>query len=356
MIEEEEGSAGPQKFDLASPKASEKRTASPYRVPSAITATSGRTPPRELKSTIASNLASARGIPSRQQRRGVALSPTVSPQTARGQAISTDKNPSPKSSPLKNSGVEPRSRSEPRKAEDVKAIPAPPADSFQTFYSTFENLLSKLSAPLAFAGLPLGDAEEDRKKTSAEPATNEPDVERIFSKAALQAVREERGHIGPGGESFYVVPTSGGSASYARIAGRSQEDEFVDARSSPLSSPDSRKLPKNTKTMEELTMENQALKKLTDDLSRRLHGWEVNAQMSSLALHQSIRAMSHASPTPSEGGGDDRVREIEEKLKVVQDELARTERENDKLKTVVSRYRSKWDSLKAGAKQRREAS
>ena len=354
-VDEAGESAGPQEVEQAPLKTLEKRAASPHRVSSAVAAASGRTPPRELKSSIATNLASARGIPARQQRRGLALSPTVSPQNARGQAISTDKAPNLKSSPLKNPGAEPKSRAETRKTDDVKTSSTPPADSFQTFYSTFENLFSKLSAPLVFAGLPLGDTEEEGRKTSSDRATSEPDVERIFSRAALQAVRDERGHIGPGGESFYVVPTSGGSASYARIAGRSQEEEFFDARTSPLSSADSRRFSRNTKTMEELVVENQALKKLTDDLSRRLHGWEVNAQMSSLALHQSIRAMSHASPTPSEGGGDDRAREMEEKLKGMQEELARMEKENEKLKTVVSRYRSKWDSLKAGAKQRREA-
>lgn len=229
---------------------------------------------------------------------------------------------------------------------------------FQRFYSTFEGLLSKLSAPLAFAGLPLRFDEtalpetQNDKAENLEEAIAEPDVTKIFSKAALRAVKEESGGYGFGGaESFYVVPTTGGTISYAGILSRAERarlenddhaDEFVDARETPASP----SLKRNTKTMEELQLENQALRALSDQLSKRLHMWEVNAQSSSMALQQSLRARS----------GDEKPKELEEQIKAGRKEMEKMERENEKLRGVVARYRDKWEKLKQGARDRREGS
>ncbi|KAI6876384.1 hypothetical protein KC318_g18110, partial [Hortaea werneckii] len=84
--------------------------------------------------------------------------------------------------------------------------------------------MSKLSAALAYAGLPLtaddavkaseGIPSSSRNKdlaASTVHANNDPDVKKIFSKAALNAIEEEhrqRGTLGHGfgpAESFYVV-------------------------------------------------------------------------------------------------------------------------------------------------------
>ena len=53
------------------------------------------------------------------------------------------------------------SNNDPLKASEEHAALTPnlPDESFFRFYSTFENLISTLSAPLAFAGLPLRPAE-----------------------------------------------------------------------------------------------------------------------------------------------------------------------------------------------------
>jgi hypothetical protein len=170
------------------------------------------------------------------------------------------------------------------------------------------------------------------------------------------------------------------------------EDDFVDARETP-SSPELRqsignasrasrrgasdKLTtlQNSKTLEELQMENQALKQLSDTLSKRLHMWEVNAQSSSMALQQSLRAMHHhtsgaseyytqgspaaISPTatltsiPATSDADTRVKELEDLLRRGEQELDRVGRENDKLNKVLGRYRDRWEKLKEGAKTRR---
>jgi predicted RNase H-like nuclease (RuvC/YqgF family) len=120
--------------------------------------------------------------------------------------------------------------------------------------------------------------------------------------------------------------------------------------------------------MEELHLENTALKHLSDTLSKRLHMWEVNSQSSSAVLQQSIRALQNspkavavdAQPVSAQGqGGTDgsalkRLQELEETLKRVDAEKESVARENEKLKTVVSRYRDRWEKLKEGARVRRE--
>ena len=165
-------------------------------------------------------------------------------------------------------------------------------EPFTKFYSTFENLVSKITAPLAFAGLPLKEPEED------------PDLKRIISRAALRAVREERGNPA---ESFYVVPSTGGTVSYAGIVGRDDGQP---------------------RDYEELKMKNQALQELTDNLSRKLHMWEMNAQ----SMQQSVKVQ-----------------------KDVEEELDKLRKDNEKLRALLNRYRKKWEELKAGARQRREA-
>lgn len=231
-------------------------------------------------------------------------------------------------------------------------------EPFQRFYSTFESLLSKLSAPLAFAGLPLGsegtappEPQSDKTESPGE-TTTEPNMKKFFSKAALRAIKDESGgYVFGGAESFYVVPTTGGTISYAGILSRAERarlegdihaEEFVDARESP-GSPN---MNRNAKTMEELQLENQALRALSDQLSKRLHMWEVNAQSSSMALQQSLRAI----------GGDEKVRELEEQIKLGMEEMEKMAKENEKLRGVVARYREKWETLKQGARERRDGS
>ncbi|OAX84857.1 hypothetical protein ACJ72_00759 [Emergomyces africanus] len=432
-------------------------------------------------SSIASNLASARGIPSHPPR-GSPASPTVSTQNAGAKMAGASVRTRVDGTGLDALNAELKSHSSlaskrkpsyaptaesptdivgqqsvlPEPSEPPKlGFGFPTDESFQRFYSTFEGLISKLSGPLAFASLPLGtdpasqksvaDTQLDRNPVSADITshpTGQPDVNKLVSRAALRALRDRdgsngsHGHINPA-ESFYVVPTAGGTISYAGILskqarrnslGDSRDDDFVDASESPLppeSSPTAtasdrdRKRARgrnrgtgaserssthaaqhpNTKTLEELQMENQALKQLSDTLSKRLHMWEVNAQSSSLALQQSLKAMQHqstASPAPhqssvspavpqvphthgiqsppldsagasapaGEGGlagqpqaphhDAARLMELEERARRSEKELQRVGRENEKLRDVVGRYRDRWEKLKEGARVRRE--
>ncbi|KAJ5304032.1 uncharacterized protein N7443_003692 [Penicillium atrosanguineum] len=395
-------------------------------------------------SSIASNLASARGIPS-HPRRGSPVSPTLSAQQAGAKMTEGSRAKSGESRLREVPNKTRQSRASAPKQMWSPPMPSPteiishevvPANAaenlpsksrsstndegFQRFYSTFEGLISKISAPLAFAGLPLlsedpAKAASANRKSSAETkldrhhatsdrssSTAEPDVSRLFSRAALRSIRDTPGSApGNPAESFYVVPTSGGTMSYAGILTRAEkearrnsldeaDDEFVDAREAPAS-PEMRQstgssrsgrrgapdklISQNPKTVEELQMENQALKQLSDTLSKRLHMWEVNAQSSSMALQQSLRFMHHhntgspeqlahgfssaASPVaqmstaPAMSDIDPKIKELEELAHRKQQDLDRIAQENEKLKTVLGRYRDRWEKLKEGAKTRR---
>lgn len=386
---------------------------------------SSHLPQREISSSIASNLASARGIPSGLQRKSTPASPTV-PQYTENRVSSppsksrpgeTVKAPSHASSPENVQGVHQKQISlKPSTAESAKStsLSQPATNSkftedspssrndepFQRFYATVESLFSTLSAPLAFAGLPLNIGEPaistPNPSTSAQTKTEEqqppptdPEFSKIFSKAALRALREEHGGAATGGpfngaESFYVVPTTGGTISYAEILARAQQDatrhsnkntkgynpsnsdeqlddEFVDARETPQpTSPVSSRRPKpGTKTMEELQLENEALRALADNVCRRLFEFEMGAQTSSLALQRSIRAMQSSSGTGHAGAtvndtNSGKIAELEGQLAKLKREGERMEKENEKLKNVVVRYRERWEKLKEGAKARRE--
>ncbi|EZF34951.1 hypothetical protein H109_07126 [Trichophyton interdigitale MR816] len=425
-------------------------------------------PPRLLSQTsfgsrnssIAGNLASARGIPSQRQHANP-VSPTVSAQNARARMagspvqarqrdgrradqLSTDPQASQnnRSREGNRSWAQPISPTRATAQEYVSPYIKDTAiaglksitgdEPFKRFYSTFEGVISKLSAPLAFASLPLGvDAASQprllsgQKAPAADTKTNtdaavadftsfsdkDPDVSKLISSAALRAIKDKDGHFGSQNpaESFYVVPTTGGMISYAGILSREEkeavkdslesvEDDFVDASENPPSPEDfmqkgtgTTKLdrsttlpprknkgdhPRSLKTVEELHMENEALRHLSDTLAKRLHMWEVNAQSSSLALQQSIRAMhnQHAilpslqtSPAASTTGdpmssavpsaaaaSDMRIRELQELIKNNERELEKVSRENEKLRAVVERYRERWEKLKEGARVRRE--
>lgn len=362
-------------------------------------------PQREISSSIASNLATARGIPSNRQRR--VISPGTPPahaqeskiltpprrsrtkeQTSRVSETPQTKKPQDHQT-SKLSSLSPIDSGSETKSSQPKSDTSRSDEPFQRFYATFEGLFSKLSAPLAFAGLPLNLEEPQAQPQPLKPnfspspskaeerAVAEPNFNKIYSKAALRAVNDEYGglHGGPfgGGESFYVVPTTGGTISYADILARAQQerqasnetnddqidDEFVDARETPQpASPVSTRRPKpGTKTMEELTLENEALRALADHLSKRLVEFEIGAQTSSLALQRSIRAMQSPAASDAGGGirdGDGRIAMLEEQARAAEREVERMGRENEKLKGVVGRYRERWEKLKEGARVRRE--
>lgn len=390
------------------------RSQSPLRNPPSLQHPR-RLPPRDLSSSIASNLASARGIRANYTRQP--LSPSVSTHQAPGslEALPRRDGKRPKVPSIPEHAQPswvPPTQAAPKKAESqiattkTSTVPEQASTStdegFSRFYNTFESILSKLSAPLAFAGLPLISEEgptpsapeptssKKRSSGSKERTGSDPDLTKYISRAALRASARDGQS---GNDSFYVVPTTGHTVSYAQIMSFDQkekrrmaasihsenpdvfsepneEDDFVDARETPMPTSPSftrkgsyRKLSGRDleNKIEELNMENKSLKDCIDKLSKRLHAFEMSAQQSSMALQESMRLMRPMSPAReqvSDRGGDDalqrRVLELEEHVALGGKEIDRLGKENEKLKTVVARYRERWEKLKEGAKTRRE--
>jgi hypothetical protein len=408
--------------ELRSPKTDAGHT-NPRRTNAPTIQVPRRMPPRDMSSSIASNLASARGIRSANTRR--ALSPSVSTQQAPGSLeVPTRRHGNPSTSPEsiptqpqgKPSWVPPINLQQPKLEAQApttraSAIPeqAPNSTSdegFNRFYSTVENLWTKLSAPLAFAGLPLISEESStiieqtkprevspkrRQSSSGRSAGGEPELTKFISRAALRA----SAHPAPGNDSFYVVPTTGHTVSYANILSFENKekrrmaasmhsadpdlfddpdnDDFVDAHETPMPpSPSFKKkigfkgkagVKELENMVEELYIENQSLKSSIDKLSKRLHAFEISAQSSGLALQESMRLLRPASPallpqasagTESEARMAAKIKALEEQVATEEREMQRLSKENEKQKTVISRYRERWEKLKEGAKTRRE--
>ena len=363
--------------------------------------TQRRSTSREMSSSIASNLASARGIRSRYTRQP--LSPSVSSDQAPG---NVDPHPRRDGSRSKMqtimdtsqpSWVPPGAKAKP---DPSPRLPQPPPDDedagYTRFYNSFGSLLNKISAPLAFAGLPLIQEEPSASQASLEPepapakrksrpppptsVSLDPDLSKIYSKATMRALARE-GH-NPN-ESFYVVPTSGHTMSYANILSYAEkekrrlgteadqideDDDFVDASETPVPlSPGAIRRPGLSKTerglrntIEELSMENKSLKDMLDNVSKRLHAFEASSQHSAMALAESYRIMRPGSPSAARSGADvddtlrRRTTDVEEQLASATKQMERLEKDNRKMQKTLDKYREKWEVLKAGAKARRE--
>lgn len=380
-------------------------------------------PSRELSSSIASNLASARGIRASRYR-GQPLAPSISNDQAPGNVDLTARNTGSrtkmqhmldsKTGKSKPSWVPPtqapsQSSRPPSVDEGVETEPAtentPADEGFSRFYSTFGSIINRLSTPLAFAGLPLITEESTAESPTPEvppqkrdrgkvipPSGEEPDLSKIYSKAALRAVHRD-GHAV--NDSFYVVPTSGHTVSYANILNFDQkerrraiaaslhdgeaetvddpeEDDFVDARESQASiSPVTKRRVGKSQTerdlyniIEELSTENASLKSMLDRVTKRLQLFEASAQHSRLALADSMRIARPGSPMSHSGGAQGqaadealkrRNQELEEELDTASKQFEVLEKDNKRLRHNLDKYRDKWESLKAGAKARRDA-
>ncbi|KAL0264684.1 hypothetical protein SLS55_000635 [Diplodia seriata] len=427
-----------QTVDVHQSSTAAARPTSPRRAPqSPPRTTPRRKPPRDLSSSIASNLASARGIPGSQRR---PAAPAISAQHVDGRILNRAERATPQEFRKEGSQqARPVAEAESAEGSDEKEgaehteKETSTDEGFKRFFSTFETFYSALSAPLAFAGLPLmpeDSQEPDYEKptpkaagkapsqsaggaTSAK-ADTVPDPSTLFSKATLRALDTTPGAA----ESFIVVPTTGGTVSYAGILNHTGSqthggvpspiieeeersfdgEEFVDANEEPAPpSPTTTRSGRRArpgsagslaaaaefgkggtgtggrKTMEELELENAMMRQLLDKLSKRLHMWEASSQSQSLALAQSFRAHrppagSGPSSHPQTAGHaadqshmEHRLRDLESQVdgltrdkELLEREHDKVSRENEKLLSVLGRYREKWEVLKAGARGRRE--
>lgn len=395
------------------------------RTPSTNAPTYRKPPSRELSSSIASNLASARGIRSSNPRRP--LSPSVYTQQVTGniepsrnnaRQVKREQSTVDQVPALgKPSWVPPMqsaTKSEAHTATSPAAATAaakPAEDGFTTWYNTVESLLSKLSAPLAYAGIPLTAEEtpdtatqensQKQRPTASKTISTDSDLTKYFSRAALRAASRSEN---PGGDSFYVVPSTGGTVSYAGIMKYEakehrrlqqsmhsenpdlfEEDEFVDAldvqvKDTYSKSPTAQKLLSSSRThkdriIEELYYTNKELKEATNNMSKRLRAFEMGSQRSAMALQESMRFSCPTSPIIPASDNPKlaaRIKELEDqmtqyhaditrggdsalvtRIKLLEEQSIRDRRKmeeiaakNRDLKIILTKYRERWDNLK----------
>ncbi|KAF4513706.1 hypothetical protein G6O67_000947 [Ophiocordyceps sinensis] len=311
--------------------------------------------PRDMSSSIASNLASARGI--RSKYRGQPLSPSVSSDQAPG---NVDPHPRRDGSSLRMQSIIDQRGKPTWSRESSPRVDAESATvdegGYARFYSTFGSLITKISAPLAFAGLPLIHEESSlmsesaltsdascpaspapsspRRKSNRPPSSHcqDPDLSKIYSKATMKALA---GTATPRATPFTWVPTSGHTMSYANILSYAEKEKTgVSGRRPTASSwktttttlstrekPPSPCPPATTRrraaraqgerelrnNIEELSLENKSLKDMLDIVSKRLHVFEASSQHSAMALAESYplhaaRLARRATPRRQEHG------------------------------------------------------
>lgn len=374
-----------------------------------------RTTTRDLSTSIASNLATKRGIPNTRQKRTAPVSPSVSNEYAGG-AFTADRHAEKDADADSISQMHRPSWAPPvTTSQATTQSQANPNSPFQQFYNKFEGVISTLTAPLAFTSLPLSQpvetpkekakdaavAQSPRKVSSkSNPVPASLDYSQLVSSAAWRAVRDNDARYPKPHESFLLVPTSGGTMSYADITAahhvereyarqRQHErglsnasDDFVDASSQILPGGSQNKANtsgsrfkaetfSNGSTAEELILQNKTLTETLNKFAKRLNAFESSAQEMRLAQSRlSLNPSPMSTPENSRGkmlpvsGGrsndnglrlaHQRITELEEAIKARDKKLSDRKEEIAKLRDTLNKYREKWEGLKAGAKARRE--
>lgn len=308
----------------------ESKDATPPPHPSlAFANPSASIPPRLQKSTssLATNLASARGIPQSQLTARLASGAT-SPGRRRTSLHTNERGqplPGAHDFPSSKPTTNPLTILPP---DDPPRAPKPPSseEPFSKFYSSLNTLVSRIGSPfaasLAFAGLPL-DPDPD---SDAEAAARRALLPRGWTEGRGRGRGLETGwSTGEGGESFYVVPVSGGTLSYAGVVRRDSSPaasppddlggfDLLKPRSSStrdsINFPalgeraNSNPLTGYAKTKEELQLENTGLRQAIDHMSRTMHTWQRKTKESENMLKNSIFALSKGGADGGRAGLD----------------------------------------------------
>lgn len=287
-------------------------------------------PPRLQKSTssLATNLASARGI----QLPGSSRVPGASSQSPNRRRTgdrppAIDVSAKPTTNPLTILPPD-----EPKRKD--------PEEGFSIFYSSLNTFISRVGSPfatsLAFAGLPLLNDDERDEEKDREARRN------VLPKSWVEKHGRGRGlekgwptNDPNGGESFYVVPVSGGTLSYAGVVRRdaspaSQNSPIDDFESLPrdlsfraLSPPPPPPpqaqnqrdlgLAGHIKTKEELQLENTGLRQTIDHMSRTMQSWQRKTRESENMLKNSLMAFSKTNNRDNPDAGIDILNQVQRK-------------------------------------------
>ncbi|RHZ78227.1 hypothetical protein Glove_166g265 [Diversispora epigaea] len=249
------------------------------------------------------------------------------------------------------------------------------SDPFNKFWGIVESLVSKISNPVAFATVPLNGTDPN---ILFDPSTIPPplpfgngaDVSNGVSRDNNVSKVDELSAAMM--ESFFIIPNE--QKSHLRNEVQSHQ------RSSPsrMSNPSSGRIESkniSNKTLEELSMENQQLKSILDTMSKRMLAYEKAAEENSMLrssilqfkndfqkqakrikVSQEMLRSTSVMKTSPESSTINNVQYLQKRVKELEEELRFVKSDNEKQKTLMKRYKERWDKLteSAKAKKRRE--
>ncbi|KAF9354946.1 hypothetical protein BGX26_007168 [Mortierella sp. AD094] len=285
------------------------------------------------------------------------------------------------------------------------------SDPFNKFWDAVENLVLKISSPVAFTSIPL-DGDDPmllHSPTTEDPPTLNPmdmpfaiqegeqvaadnntlRVPSTTSSDHTQQRRQSKGHddLSHMQESFFIIDSPSASDSQLRSHSRNRSMPISDTASiSSTSAPNSTgsnkstltnkrsdtvgaaTMPRSTKTLEEYAIENQQLKMTLDKLSKRnlkleknLEGvmqmsiWTKDVQRSAMQLIKSQDVLRPMKQSVQDLSGGPNPVPMQTRLQELETEVSQLKQENSKLNSLMKKYKQRWEDLKESAKKRRNA-
>ncbi|KAF9994063.1 tRNA 2'-phosphotransferase 1 [Entomortierella chlamydospora] len=281
------------------------------------------------------------------------------------------------------------------------------SDPFNKFWDAVENLVLKISSPVAFTTIPLDgdDPMSLHSPTTEELSTSNPmdmpfaireegqvatdnntlKIPSTTSSGITQPRRQSKGHndLSHMQESFFIIESPSASTLQLKGHSRNRSTTISDTASISSGSTGSNKstltnkrsdtisaatVPRSTKTLEEYAIENQQLKMTLDKLSKRnlkleksLEGvmqmsiWTKDVQRSAMQLIKSQDVLRPMKQSIQDLSGGSNPVSMQARLQELEAEVSQLKQENSKLNSLMKKYKQRWEDLKESAKKRRNA-
>lgn len=216
------------------------------------------------------------------------------------------------------------------------------SDPFNKFLVEIEQIANRLSNPVAFATLPLTTEQQPKKQPGSGPGPG------TGPPASIQ-------------DSFYIVPKSKSMPSDAM-------GPFNVRRTTPTRDTG----PMGNKTIEEFALENDQLKSIVDELSRKLSlyskqaeeanmlrssilQFKADVQRNSKRIMQSqdLTRSTMSTRTSPDSSLSTAVTGVSRRMRELEDENRTLKAEMEKQQAINDKYKERWEKLKASARKRR---
>ncbi|KAF8626064.1 hypothetical protein AX15_005100 [Amanita polypyramis BW_CC] len=246
-----------------------------------------------------------------------------------------------------------------------------PGDAFNQFWNIMQGMLDNLSQPVAFASVPLGmeDTSIPPKSTPRQDDNSDTEIDEPIFARLSRRIGIGREPPKPSSVSDRRMPLS--SDDFEDVDDFLEEDSFYLVPTNPGIPP------------AVLGRENAKLKSEMESMRKRCEAMERVIQMrkeQDLQLRDSIfqatreaqRALSASTmasrpgvdlsglninvpPVPLPGINTGREAQYLRRIKELEEEIRTLRMENEKNKTMITKYKERWEKLKESAKRKKEA-